>query len=83
MKNVEKQSQRQGPLTNSEEEGREFDHYQWLYGKGGDREFCRDPVEPGRVWCRRHMVKVYLPASQHQKILERLKEKLEMQKVEG
>lgn len=81
MENVGKQPQSEVPITNSEEEGRAFAHCQWLYGEGRNRKFCRNPVEPGRDWCRRHMVKVYLPASQHQKALERPKEKLEMNKA--
>ena len=79
MENVEKQPQTRGLRINSEEEERAFAHCQWLYGEGRDREFCRDPVEPGRVWCRRHTEIVYKPASQWHKAREKLEKKLEVE----
>ena len=77
MEYVEKQPQPQGSLTDSEEEGRAFDHCQWLYGDGRNREFCGDVVEPGRLWCRRHMEIVCIAASQRKKAEEKLEKKLE------
>ena len=60
-----------------------FSHCQWIYGEEGTRDFCRNPAEQGMSWCRQHMVKVYLPAPQRQKAMEKLEEKLEMKKAEG
>ena len=60
-----------------------FSHCQWIYGEGSDREFCRNSAEQGMPWCRQHMVKVYVPASQRQKTLDKLEKQLEMQKAEG
>jgi hypothetical protein len=76
MEKIEKPTQRWKDVVNSAEKEQTFEHCQWLYGEGRNREFCRNPVEPGRVWCRRHM-KLVLP----QKAEERLEMKLEAQET--
>ena len=55
---------------------RASDHCQWLYGASRDRDFCLNPVEPGRVWCREYMEIVYIPESQQRKAEEKREKKL-------
>ena len=81
MEKIEKATRRWKDVVNSAEKEQTFDHCQWLYGEGRNREFCRNPVEPGRVWCRRHMKRVYMRVSLPQKAEERLEKKLEAQET--
>jgi len=71
----------QNDATELAENKQAFSHCQWLYGEGSNREFCVNPVEPGKVWCRKHMEIVYVSAFQRQKNEKRLESLSKVQDI--
>lgn len=82
MENGKKHALPRSYGSNRADRDRSFVHCQWIYGEVSNREFCQNPAEQGRSWCRQRMAKVYVPAAQRRKDMKRLEKRLEMPKDE-